>query len=87
MENLVESPAGYQILRWCAAPRTIGGIVCATVRKGVIPCRKSGMSGSVSTHLKVEEAERLKFFCNRRGISKYFLIQQLLREAMAAEEA
>ena len=42
---------------------------------------------TVSTHLKVEEAERLKFYCIRRGISKYFLIQQLLREAMAAEEA
>ena len=42
---------------------------------------------TVSTHLKVEETERLKFYCIRRGISKYFLIQQLLREAMAAEEA
>ena len=42
---------------------------------------------TVSTHLTVEEAERLKIYCNRRGISKYFLIRQLLREAMEAEEA
>ena len=42
---------------------------------------------TLSTHLRVEEAERLKFYCNRRGISKYFLIRQLLREAMEAEEA
>ena len=42
---------------------------------------------TVSTHLRVEEAERLKFYCNRRGISKYFLIRQLLREVMEAEKA
>ena len=41
---------------------------------------------TVSTHLRVEEAERLKFYCNRRGISKYYLIRRLLREAMAADE-
>ncbi len=40
---------------------------------------------TVSTHLTVEEAERLKIYCNRRGISKYYLIRQLLREAMAAD--
>ena len=40
---------------------------------------------TVSTHLRVEEAERFKLYCSRRGISQYDCIRRLLREAMAAE--
>ena len=42
---------------------------------------------TVSTHLTVAEAQELKEFCRRRGISQYHLIRRLLREAMAADRA
>lgn len=40
---------------------------------------------TVSTHLKVEEAEELQLYCSRMGISQYHLIRRLLREVMEAD--
>lgn len=40
---------------------------------------------TVSTHLKVQEAEELQEYCSRMGISQYHLIRRLLREVMEAD--
>lgn len=40
---------------------------------------------TVSTHLKVQEAEELQEYCSRMGISQYYLIRRLLREVMEAD--
>lgn len=40
---------------------------------------------TVSTHLKVQEAEELQEYCRRMGISQYYLIRRLLQEAMEGD--
>ena len=47
VENFVKSLNNHKILRWDASSHTICSIVSATVQKGVVACRKSGMSGNV----------------------------------------
>ena len=42
---------------------------------------------TVSTHLRVEEARKLQLYCQKRGISQYYLIRRLLLKLIAADKA
>ena len=96
MENLVESPEKQKILRLLAQTDTTYSGICATVqgRKRGAKYRRTRQAAwdrrnlrTVSTHLKVEEARKLQLYCQKRGISQYYLIRRLLLKLIAADKA